>query len=318
MREKYIEEFIPSEDMREYLKIPHQNVDTIAEIIYYSPAPVERKKIALTELLKELDSKTDEDMIFNTKAYLKTIEEAERLIEVEGVFSIEMVEYDENKGDSNYEFNGLFNNFNDLVQYVKKNMDECEITDEDFIYYQAVKWINDEAGKLVEACTYWIIRGQVWYVQLEGKVLDEGIPDIFMSHELNVAVPFKAGDIVEVDLYPFADKRIIGILEIGDNRDCCCLQGLSKRLDGSWTTGAIKHGHIGDILLLAVSALYTITTYKGELPSGYEILKDVSDFIDGSEERGSALWHKIYASKSDDGLADDELLSVIEKIREGA
>ena len=62
------------------------------------------------------------------------------------------------------------------------------------------------------------------------------------------------------------------------------MQGLSKRLDGSWTTGAIKHGHIGDILLLTVSALYTITTYKGELPSGYEILKDVSDFIGGSEE----------------------------------
>ena len=305
MRDKYIEESISSVDMKDYLKIPHQNVDTIAEIIYYSPAPVERKKIALTELLKELDSKTDADMIFNAKAYLKTIEEAE------GVFSIEMVEYDKKKGELDYEFNGLFNNFNDLVQYVKQNMDECEITDEDLIYYQAVKWINDEAGKLVEACTYWIVRGQVWYVQLEGKVIDESIPDIFMSHDLNVAVPFKAGDIVEVDLYPFADKRIMGILEIGDNLDCCCLQGLSKRLDGSWTIGAIKHGHIGDFLLLTVSALYTITTYKGELPSGYEILKDVSDFIDGSEERGSALWNAL-APMND--INTEEILSCIENL----
>ena len=318
MFDKYIDEFVPSVEMKEYLKGSHRSVDTIAEIIYYSPAPIERKRMALTGLIEELNPESDAELIFNSEAYLKTIDEAERLLKAEGVFSVEVCAYDEERGETDYEFDGLFNNFDDLVHYVKQNMKVCEVTDKDPWHYQAIKWINDESGKLVEACTYWIVRGEIWFVQLETEVLNKELPDIFMAHDLNVAVPFKAGDIVEVDLYPFADKRIIGILEIGDNRDCCCLQGLSKRLDGSWTTGAIKHGHIGDILLLTVSALYTITTYKGELPSGYEILKDVSDFIGGSEERGSTLWHKICASKSGDGLVDDELLSVIEKIREGA
>lgn len=63
--------------------------------------------------------------------------------------------------------------------------------------------------------------------------------DIFEEY---FAVPFKAGDIVEIDLYPFADKRIIEIVEVGDNHDCCCLQALSRRKDGSWTIGAVNTG----------------------------------------------------------------------------
>lgn len=42
MFDKYIDEFIPSKEMREYLKVPHESVDTIAEIIYYASAPIEK------------------------------------------------------------------------------------------------------------------------------------------------------------------------------------------------------------------------------------------------------------------------------------
>ena len=136
MFDKYIDEFIPSAEMKEYLKGSHRSVDTIAEIIYYSPAPVERKRMALTGLIEELNPESDAELIFNSEAYLKTIDEAERLLKAEGVFSVEVCAYDEERGETDYEFDGLFNNFDDLVHYVKQNMKVCEVTDEDPWHYQ--------------------------------------------------------------------------------------------------------------------------------------------------------------------------------------
>jgi len=132
--------------------------------------------------------------------------------------------------------------------------------------------------------------------------------------DLNLPVPFKAGDIVEVDLYPFADKRIMEILEIGDNFDCCCLQAIGKNSDGAWNIGAVKHGHAGMNILPCVSPLYTMKIYKGELPHDLKILELVSNFIGGSEENGAKLWDEL-APKDD--ITDEEILACVEKLKEG-
>lgn len=309
MFDKYIDEFVASKEMKSYLKTPHRSVDTIAEIIYYSPAPIERKKIALTELLEDLNPEDNQELIENSKAYLASIQEALRLIDTEGVFSVEQCCYNKNTGDSDYCFDGLFNKSDDLIQYIKHMNEICEIKDDTSSLYQAVKWVNDASGKLVEACTYWIVRGEIWLVQVEGRMLDEDSVEISALDDINLPVPFKAGDIVEIDLYPFADKRIIEIIEIGDNHDCCCLQAISRKIDGSWTISAVKHGHIGNYLILGISPLYTMTAYNDALPPEYEVLAKVSEFINGKEENGAILWNAL-SMKED--ITDEKLLEFIE------
>jgi len=142
---KYIEEFIPSDEMIEFLKHTEHSVDNEADIIYYAPASLDKKKTALSHLLAEAKRGDDQDLIECCEIYLKAISEAERLIDAEGVFSIEISNYDAEKGDSDYEFDGLFNKFDDLLQYVKKNLEDCEVEDDMPWFYQAIKWINDEA-----------------------------------------------------------------------------------------------------------------------------------------------------------------------------
>ena len=312
MRDKYIEEFILSDEMIAFLKQTNHSVDKEADIIYHAPASLKRKKIALSELLDEVKQEGVQELIDDCEIYLRAINEAERLIYAEGVFSIEISKYDAEKGDPDYEFDGLFNNFDDLVQYMKKNLEDYEVADDDPWFCQAIKWINDENGKLVEACTYWLVRGEVWFVEVEDYILDDYRLGVYGMVNLNLPVPFKAGNIVEVDLYPFADKRIIEILEIGDNHDCCCLQAISKNIDGTWTIGAVKHGHIGMDILPCVSLLYTMKTYTGELPSDFKVLESISDFINGSEQNGSLLWNAL-ASMND--IATEEILACIEQLK---
>lgn len=313
MRDKYIEEFILSDEMIVYLKQTNHSIDKEADIIYHAPASLKRKKIALSELLDEAKKNGEQELIDDCEIYLRAIYEAERLMAAEGVFSVEISSYDAEKGDSDYEFDGLFNNFDDLVQYVKQNLEDYGIADDDPWFYQAVKWINDENGKLVEACTYWFVRGEVWFVDVDDNILDDYRLGTYGMINLNLPVPFKAGDIVEVDLYPFADKRIIEISEVGDNLDCCCLQAIGKSVDGAWHVGAIKHGHFGIDVLPCVSPLYTMKIYKDELPPDFKILESISNFIDGREENGTMLWNALaFASET----TDEEILACLEKMKE--
>lgn len=315
MFEEYVDEFVISKEMQEFLKKPHDSVDNIADVIYYAPRSLKHKKEALLRLLEEIKSTENHAMVDDCEMYLKSINEAERLIDEDGVFSVEICRYENKKGDNNYDFDGLFNSYNDLIKYVEENLNDCEITNDMPWCYTAVKWINDENGRLVEACTYWIVRAEVWFAQVEDYILQDFRLDVYRALDLNIPVPFMVGDIVEIDLYPFADKRIIEIIEIGDNRDCCSLQAMGKIVEGGWTIGAVKHGHIGIDVLPCVSPLYTMTLYTGELKPDYKILKVVQNYIHGDEERGTIFWD---ALSFKDEISDEDIESVIKMIRNGA
>ena len=53
MYEKYIDEFMPSKDMREYLKTQVLNGYEIASLIFKSPKPINEKLNYLESLIKE-------------------------------------------------------------------------------------------------------------------------------------------------------------------------------------------------------------------------------------------------------------------------
>ncbi len=112
--------------------------------------------------------------------------------------------------------------------------------------------------------------------------------------ELRIPVSYKSGDILIADEYPFGHTVKFVMLQIGDNVDCCCLQALSKKENGVWDIGAVKHGMIGSIGYPRVSCLYTAKKYIPDLSLSEDaILAKVSELVAGEETKGSILWDKI-------------------------
>ena len=68
--------------------------------------------------------------------------------------------------------------------------------------------------------------------------------DVFSLYpDLNIPFMFSAGDIVEVNCTPFAEKTKVLVLEVRDKYDCC--QSIGLNFDGYYVkAGAIKHAHI--------------------------------------------------------------------------
>jgi hypothetical protein len=100
------------------------------------------------------------------------------------------------------------------------------------------------------------------------------------------------------------------LLKIGDNSDCCCVQGLALGPDGEWLSGALKHGYLQHGYSPKVSPLYTATLYEGELSEEEQILKEISDIIGGSEEKGRAVCEKMHIL-SFRGEIDEESLRML-------
>lgn len=100
------------------------------------------------------------------------------------------------------------------------------------------------------------------------------------------------------------------IVEVGDNRDCCCIQGLSKDSEGRWYIGAVKHGMIGDNTYPQISALYSAVKYEPDVSNEDDlILKKASDLIKENEKVYEAFRDRI-----DRGInGNSEMLSVLEE-----
>lgn len=88
--------------------------------------------------------------------------------------------------------------------------------------------------------------------------------------------------------------------EVGDNRDRCCLQALYRNDDGTWDTGAVKHGHVlPNQYEPELSPLYRLASFHGQLPEKEHLLEKASRYINGDEERGAALWNYTYCLCND-------------------
>ncbi len=193
------------------------------------------------------------------------------------------------------------------------------------------KWIKDQNGKYVEAFEYIIVKGEIIFTAIDHNLekndadfisqcinypLDNednfiGIFDYVDAVNLNIPVPFKAGDIIECDGIPFGPPTHILILETGDNIDCCCLQGMSLDPEGKWVYGAVKHGHAQyhDYFPM-ISPLYSARIFDGEPDEGEELLFEIGKIIGGDEEKGRALWYEL----KDRRLDNDQLKSAVEKV----
>ena len=112
------------------------------------------------------------------------------------------------------------------------------------------------------------------------------------SVHLNLPVPYRPGDILEVGCAPYVSKPDYCILtEVGE--DCCDVQCLYPCEDGCIEFGALKHGRYFFSCYYAsryISLLYGTRVYAGELPRECEFMGRLSEKLHKEPEFGKTLW----------------------------
>lgn len=192
--------------------------------------------------------------------------------------------------------------------------DEKELT-----WFEVEKWSPDGAGELKNDYDYTVFGTEVCYVAYNDSPRWDW-PGFSTDRDLNLPVPFQAGDIVTIDCRPSAPVSHAVILEVGDNRDCCCLQALYRNDDGTWDTGAVKHGYVlPNHHAPEISPLYRLASFRGQLRSEEQLLEQVSRYVNGDEGRGAALWDHIFHLEEEGKqrtVTEEQILSYIESGRD--
>lgn len=310
MYEKYIEKFMPSREMQDYLKTEELSPQKLTELIYYAPCTLTDKLGALEELPEQTDCENKEELALYAGRCVRNIKDALTLLDAEGIFSIEPGYYsDETKQTSIY-FDTICATYDDVLDFVNQNTELTVLKPACPRWINVTKWLKDENGKYKEVCDYVMVCGELWYCNLDHSFYKDYAEhmDFYGLSDVNLPVPFQPGTLVEVDGFPYGPKMRMVLVEIGDNNDCCCLQGFAKNEEGRWSVGAVKHGMVGYRIFPQVSPLYTIHTYRGKLTEEEKILLKVEAYIDGKEEKGRNF-RECICGKSD--LTDEKVEEVL-------
>lgn len=284
----------------------------IENAIAGAPISLERKG-ELYRLLAE----GEEDGFFSDLADAVSLAIQEMQPKPGEFFYLTVCSYEEDIARTTEETMGAFLSWEQILEAIQ----ECWGSDADFeellTWFYVEKWTPDGSGRLKNNYGYEVIGGKVCYCCCEDLSVHERI-DLGGYTDPNLPVPFHAGNIVTVDCRPFAPVRHVVILEIGDNRDCCCLQALYYAGNGTWDTGAVKHGYIIPHYAGKLSPLYRLASFHGQLPEEERLLEKVSRYVNGDEERGAALWNYIFHLEEEGKLravTEDQLMSYIESDR---
>ncbi len=268
---KILENFIPSREMREYLKDKDLDERQIESIILGSPVPL-RKKAE-----------------FATGGVLLAINKALDELELENgeIFYLKEAWFDEHNNRPEYYGNAPFLSLEKAMEKIADNEGEYDCQ-----WFILEKWINEE-NELLHKYTYYIWNGNI--VSFEyGNDFSFKDSRFVRIKDLNLPVPFKPGDIVNIDCSPFAPPKQVIITEIGDNKDCCCLQALYRFANDRWGIGALKHYST----LFAgwyppMSTLYRMAKYEGNLSRDEEkVFRKAKKYLNDSDRQGRKLYRK--------------------------
>ena len=294
---RLLDTFLPSEEMREYLKEkPILPDSTILDLIIGAPVPLSEKvKWAWGNFKKEAE-----------KAL------AELTLRPGEILTLTDAWYDEEIRDEKLWFNAPFLSWEKVMEHIHGEMAEYGDDWYDCQWYVLEKWIPTEAGELEQSYTYWIIGDQIIFFYEEDDEF------LMIRTDPNLPVPFHAGDILTIDCRPFAPVKRALLIERGDNCDCCCLQGLClDEKTGRWRTGAVKHWSLfGHFLDPMYTPVYRLSRFEGELPPEEKPLLAVQRAMNGDEEKGRRLWNMIHRF-SDRELTDEVLRRMALELENG-
>ena len=146
-----IDEFMPSEEMRQYLKNVRLIYWQIVHLVYFSPTTIEKKKKALQYLYDIAEKEHDDDLKSESKLYLRNIEDSEKEREGEGVFTVELGRYSPDDKDTIIDFETVCTTYDAALSVVNEYHKIEEYSDDDPVWYEITKWNKEKNGRMREA-----------------------------------------------------------------------------------------------------------------------------------------------------------------------
>lgn len=274
-----VSQFIDSQEMWEYLKTVQLSERTCEELVCGSPKPLAEK---LSWLEQQGSARAEK-----VRRALKGLElkPGEFLYLTEKWYDNDFIWWNQSSGVP-------FSSLDAAVRHIRQEMAEEEWDEDSLCWTRLEKWVPGEDGDYHNPYTYYLIRDEIVYFDNPTGRLDPfcGAPD------LDVPIPFKPGEIVYIDCTPFMPPKPVVLLEV-NNHDCCGVTCLFRgEDDGYWEVGSVKHSRCWSVLphvFPAISPLYRLASFCGELMEGEWVLEIVSDYIDGDMKKGQDLWENL-------------------------
>lgn len=322
LREKVLLCF-PSEEMRNYLREHFDELGSsqLIEIIVGAHMPIAYKAELMNELTERFPHPFEElDGYYDFEVYVKLYQKAFNDMRIaddeKAIYLLQRYYYDEEDGAI------PFFTFEDARNYIPIDVEEqaCDEEDADRYWYEIEKW----DGFADEKCKYTLSRkGVIWnYDNYSDELLDAIVKHRFgvCNKDLNLPVPFSVGDVITVDCRPSALVSHAVLLNVGDNRDCCCVQGLYVKQDGTVDYGALKHGHAQDFMAFSpeISPLYNAARFYGELPPEEAFMKELGEILAKLStvypEKYEEEHHDIFREFGDSSRTSQELMEKVKRV----
>lgn len=297
-----IDEFMPSPEMKAYLKDEELSPYEICRMVFFAPMVMEKKYDGLKRLLKLGETEKDKNLIEECVLYIRNIEDAYREYENDGVYTVEIGDFSDNAKDTEMNLDSVYSSYESAVKAIRKEVQECEYTRDDYTWYEISKWEPSTNGPFDFVCKYIFVLGELWYIEMDYDYYEDSLNHVplFDMREIRLPVPFKAGDLIDYDGYPFTPKNKFLMLTIGDNSDCCCLQGLARNEENTWDYGAVKHCMFGYRAFYMLSPLYTATKWKGKPEELDDIFSRLLEYIGNDESKAERIYDNLFCDRTTD------------------
>lgn len=294
-----------------------------------------RLKILEMELKEAIDNlKRDEDTIFYLNEIRRNtdleylLDDSQKHVNHNSdiVRSIDVINREVGYGDHN-NVHGImpFLDYKNVFKYINDDKiaeeDGQDFVYDDLYYFKLDKYKRSDKNDILRnfnkyscrfisdmylECEYYIVNSKIVnYKKYDYSTIDKSSSAtpryihtfyLYHSNDLNLPIPFKAGDMVSCKLMPFSDNKNMLILSVGNNRDCCSVQVAFIDQYGKLSTGALKHSDMRqNEVLPCISPLYSLRSISEDELTLHEkmVFIDIQKKIDGNEKKGMEVLHNL-------------------------
>lgn len=219
--------FIPSEEMREYLSFCELNDQQVADIIVGSPVSLETKakwawgknKIEINKALAALMVNDGELLTLTEEWYDEDIKETKSCS-----FS-------------------PFTSYQKAKEHIKGELDVFGNDRYDCQWDVLEKWELNNKNVFQKTYKYYMINGEPCYFYYETDDMNSRYCYSFDCQHKDIPVPYKKGDIVELDCTPFIPKQNGIIIDMMDSEICKPIIRYEKA-NGEYSTFPLHEGSL--------------------------------------------------------------------------
>ena len=340
--------FMPSEDMRRFLKTQSLSDDRLRWMMLGSTASLYIKREWIKKL-SEYETDPDVDLCMEPPYekwridchYSEVADEIDKAIgNLENVrcgevLVLEDCWYDYDIHEEKSVLEGVFVDAVDVKEHIRKMIrEEQEDDDPDEQYEELPLWRRltkwDIEGDRLLYTYYYLQDEVIWFVDEERNEVGvsksdkaayhyrfswDGIcPDPFFGSEyLVLPIPYAPGDIIEINTYPFGPKQNAIIYEICDGGRI--VEIITRDYRGRWVTGGLFRARYGRYCEQTehTSPLYRIRKAEVIDLEEQRVFRRIAEFINGDNDRGERLYTAFFHDPDiEEGFTADDLLDFID------